>query len=169
MPNPLENKRIVLGVTGSIAAYKAIDLASKLKQANAQVDVILTESALKFVSTLSFQSVTGSKAFTDAYKAKYNSTPSYHSAGGYAQGLILQKAIEDADSVDPVKVVAALDKLKLMTFYGVVQFSTDAKTHGKQIGHAMALMQWQKDATGKLASQVIWPFESQSADAQIRK
>jgi phosphopantothenoylcysteine decarboxylase / phosphopantothenate---cysteine ligase len=66
MPNPLENKRIVLGVTGSIAAYKAIDLASKLKQANAQVDVILTESALKFVSTLSFQSVTGSKAFTDA-------------------------------------------------------------------------------------------------------
>jgi phosphopantothenoylcysteine decarboxylase / phosphopantothenate---cysteine ligase len=66
MPNPFENKRIVLGVTGSIAAYKAIDLASKLKQADAKVDVILTESALKFVSALSFQSVTGSKAFTDA-------------------------------------------------------------------------------------------------------
>jgi phosphopantothenoylcysteine decarboxylase/phosphopantothenate--cysteine ligase len=66
MPNPFENKRIVLGVTGSIAAYKAIDLASKLKQADAKIDVILTESALKFVSALSFQSVTGSKAFTDA-------------------------------------------------------------------------------------------------------
>ena len=66
MPNPFENKHIVLGVTGSIAAYKAIDLASKLKQANAQVDVILTENALKFVSALSFQSVTGSKAYTNA-------------------------------------------------------------------------------------------------------
>jgi len=65
MPNPFENKRIVLGVTGSIAAYKAIDLASKLKQANTKVDVILTENALKFVSALSFQSVTGSKAFTN--------------------------------------------------------------------------------------------------------
>jgi phosphopantothenoylcysteine decarboxylase/phosphopantothenate--cysteine ligase len=62
---PVEKKRILLGVTGSIAAYKAVDLASKLTQAGALVDVILTESALKFVSALSFQSVTGRKAYTD--------------------------------------------------------------------------------------------------------
>ena len=110
-----------------------------------------------------------SKEFTAAYEAKYKSTPSYHSAGGYAQGLILQKAIEDADSVDPAKVAAALDKMDLMTFYGVVKFSTDAKTHGKQIAHQMVLMQWQKDASGKLVSQVIWPIEAKSADAQLRK
>jgi branched-chain amino acid transport system substrate-binding protein len=110
-----------------------------------------------------------SKAFTDAYGAKYKAAPSYHSAGGYAQGLILQKAIEDADSVDPAKVVAALDKMKLMTFYGIVQFSTDAKTHGKQIAHDMVLMQWQKDASGKLTTNIIWPLEAKSADPQLKK
>src|SRR5690349_1228982 len=62
----LKNKHVVLGVTGSIAAYKAADLASKLAQQGAQVDVILTAAAQKFVTALTFQSVTGRKAYTDA-------------------------------------------------------------------------------------------------------
>jgi phosphopantothenoylcysteine decarboxylase/phosphopantothenate--cysteine ligase len=60
------NKRIMLGVTGSIAAYKAADLASKLTQAGAQVDVILTGAAEKFITPLTFQSVTGRRAYTDS-------------------------------------------------------------------------------------------------------
>lgn len=59
-------KHILLGVTGSIAAYKAADLASKLTQAGALVDVILTAAAEKFVTPLTFQSVTGRRAFVDA-------------------------------------------------------------------------------------------------------
>jgi len=62
----LSNKRIVLGVTGSIAAYKAADLASKLTQAGAQVDVILTGAAEKFITPLTLQSVTGRRAYTDS-------------------------------------------------------------------------------------------------------
>lgn len=61
-----DDKHILLGVTGSIAAYKAADLASKLAQAGALVDVVLTPSAEKFVTPLSFQSVTGRRAYTDA-------------------------------------------------------------------------------------------------------
>ena len=61
----LSNKHILLGVTGSIAAYKAADLASKLTQAGAQVDVILTGAGEKFISPLTFQSVTGRRAYTD--------------------------------------------------------------------------------------------------------
>ncbi|HCR69809.1 MAG TPA: bifunctional phosphopantothenoylcysteine decarboxylase/phosphopantothenate--cysteine ligase CoaBC [Anaerolineae bacterium] len=64
MPN-LTNKQILLGVTGSIASYKAADLASKLTQAGAKVDVILTSAAEKFITPLTFQSVTGRKAYTD--------------------------------------------------------------------------------------------------------
>lgn len=60
------NKRIVLGVTGSIAAYKAADLASKLAQAGTKVDVILTSSAEKFITPLTFQSVTGRRAYIDS-------------------------------------------------------------------------------------------------------
>ncbi len=59
------NKHILLGVTGSIAAYKAADLASKLAQSGAWVDVILSASAQKFITPLTFQSVTGRRAYTD--------------------------------------------------------------------------------------------------------
>ena len=61
----LDKKRILLGVSGSIAAYKAADLASKLTQAGAIVRVILTEAAQQFITPLTFQSVTGQKAYTD--------------------------------------------------------------------------------------------------------
>ncbi len=61
----LTGKHIILGVTGSIAAYKAADLASKLTQAGAQVDVLLTTSAEKFITPLTSQSVTGRRAYTD--------------------------------------------------------------------------------------------------------
>ncbi len=64
--NPIQGKRILLGVTGSVAVYKAVDLASKLAQAGAEVDVLLTEAAIRFVAPLSFQSVTGRTAHTDA-------------------------------------------------------------------------------------------------------
>src|SRR5512138_3538883 len=61
----LSDKRIILGVTGSIAAYKAADLASKLTQSGAMVDVILSGAAEKFITPLTFQSVTGRGAYVD--------------------------------------------------------------------------------------------------------
>jgi len=66
MTNPIQEKCILLGVTGSIAAYKAAELASKLAQAGAQVDTVLTQSALQFIAPLTFQSVTGRRAYTDS-------------------------------------------------------------------------------------------------------
>lgn len=64
---PLHDKRVVLGVTGSIACYKAADAASKLTQAGALVDVILTGSAQRFVSALTFRSLTGRPVVTDMF------------------------------------------------------------------------------------------------------
>lgn len=64
----LTGKRIVLGVTGSIACYKAVDLASKLTQAGAEVDVILTEGARQFVTPLTFRSVTGRPSYSDMWQ-----------------------------------------------------------------------------------------------------
>lgn len=66
MTNPIQDKHILLGVTGSIACYKAVELASRLTQAGARVDVLLTQAAEKFITPLTFQSVTGRKAFNDA-------------------------------------------------------------------------------------------------------
>jgi phosphopantothenoylcysteine decarboxylase/phosphopantothenate--cysteine ligase len=62
----LQGKRILLGVTGSIAAYKAAELASQLTQMGALVDAILTPAAEKFITPLTLQSVTGRHAYTEA-------------------------------------------------------------------------------------------------------
>ena len=58
MPNPLANKTVALAVSGSIACYKAVDLASKLVQAGALVDVLMTEDATRFVTPLAFGGIT---------------------------------------------------------------------------------------------------------------
>ena len=65
MDNPLKNKTIVLGITGSIAAYKAADIASRLTKTGAHVESILTSSAEKFISPLTIQSVTGKNVYVD--------------------------------------------------------------------------------------------------------
>ncbi len=63
---PLQGRKVLLGVTGSVAAYKAAFLASRLRQAGAEVTVVLTPAAERFVSPLTFRSVAGGKVYTDA-------------------------------------------------------------------------------------------------------
>ena len=63
----LKGRRIVLGVSGSIAAYKAADIASKLTQAGATVDVVMTQGALRFVTPLTFASLTHRPVVRDLF------------------------------------------------------------------------------------------------------
>jgi branched-chain amino acid transport system substrate-binding protein len=70
---------------------------------------------------------------------------------------LLQKAIEEADSIDPEKVKAALEAMDVFTFYGGIKFDTTPESHGLQIGHEMVVAQWQKDESGSLVRKVIWP------------
>jgi phosphopantothenoylcysteine decarboxylase/phosphopantothenate--cysteine ligase len=65
----LKDKRILLGITGGIAAYKVCTLASHLTQAGAQVDVVMTEAATRFVTSLTFQSLTGRPVYTTMWGA----------------------------------------------------------------------------------------------------
>jgi len=102
--------------------------------------------------------------FVDAYEAAYNEEPSYHSAGGYAAGLILEKAMIDAGSTDPEAIKAAMDAMDILTFYGGIKFDTTPEAHGLQIGHSMVYIQWQKDASGALVKQVVWPPEGKTAE-----
>ena len=63
----LQGRRILLCVSGSIAAYKAAELASRLTQAGAVIDVVMTESASRFVGALTFSSLTGRSAYQDMF------------------------------------------------------------------------------------------------------
>ncbi len=63
----LAGSRVLLGVTGGIACYKSVDLCSRLRKAGAEVRVVMTESATRFVSALTFQSISGNPVATDLF------------------------------------------------------------------------------------------------------
>jgi phosphopantothenoylcysteine decarboxylase/phosphopantothenate--cysteine ligase len=63
----LSNKIIILGITGSIAAYKTAEIASQLTQAGAKVNVIMTKEAIQFISPLTFRAITGRHVFTEMF------------------------------------------------------------------------------------------------------
>ncbi len=64
---PWEGRRVVLGVTGGIAAYKSVQVARDLTRLGARVDVVMTSGAQHFIQPLSFQGVTGREVFTDIF------------------------------------------------------------------------------------------------------
>ena len=90
---PWEGRRVVLGVTGGIAAYKAIQLARDLTRLGALVDTILTRSAEAFVTPLSFQGVTGRDVFTGFLSVR--GTALHLSLGGEAEVVIVAPATAD--------------------------------------------------------------------------
>ena len=63
----LEGKKIIIGITGSIAAYKIASLVSSLSKQKAQVHIIMTNNATKFISPLTFESLSGNKVHTDTF------------------------------------------------------------------------------------------------------
>jgi phosphopantothenoylcysteine decarboxylase/phosphopantothenate--cysteine ligase len=68
--NPLAGRRVVLGVTGSVAAYKAVEIASGLTRAGAEVPAVLTAAAQEFVRPLSFEAVTRQRVYTGLFEER---------------------------------------------------------------------------------------------------
>ncbi|MCU0511543.1 MAG: bifunctional phosphopantothenoylcysteine decarboxylase/phosphopantothenate--cysteine ligase CoaBC [Anaerolineae bacterium] len=89
----LQGKRLLLAVTGSIAAYKSVDLASKLTQAGAQVDVILTAAAQAFITPLTFEAVTGRPAYTALWESAGGGLPTHIAHVGLAEAAALLAVI----------------------------------------------------------------------------
>ncbi|MGE4197871.1 MAG: flavoprotein, partial [Phycisphaerales bacterium] len=77
MSDTLRDKRILIGVTGGIAAYKTATLVSRLAQAGAQVTVAMTEAATHFVTALTFQALSGRPVYTSAWDHIESSDPQH--------------------------------------------------------------------------------------------
>src|SRR5258708_10639266 len=91
VPDELQVLRLALLVSGGIAAYKVVDLASALTQAGCQVRVAMTSSAMRFVGPPSFQGVTGNPVLTGLWSA--DGSPEPHVAlGDWAQLILLAPA-----------------------------------------------------------------------------
>lgn len=67
----LKGKTVILGVSGSIAAYKAANLASLLKKQHADVHVIMTKNAMQFINPITFESLTGNKCLVDTFDRNF--------------------------------------------------------------------------------------------------
>lgn len=91
----LKDRRIILGVTGGIAAYKVADLASKLTQAGAQVDVVMTAAATRFVTPLTFQALTGRPVWTDLWAPTPETALPHVTLGEAAELVVIAPATAD--------------------------------------------------------------------------
>ena len=88
----LEGKCVVLGVTGSIAAYKIANLASALKKLHADVEVIMTKNATNFINPITFESLTGHKCLVDTFDRNFSFQVEHVSIAKKADVLLVAPA-----------------------------------------------------------------------------
>ncbi len=92
MPRILQHKRMVLGVSGGIAAYKMVEVARDLTLAGALVDVMLTQAALEFVTPLPFQTLTRRRVYTTVFEPWTEAEQGHVSIGEQADTLVIAPA-----------------------------------------------------------------------------
>jgi phosphopantothenoylcysteine decarboxylase/phosphopantothenate--cysteine ligase len=95
MTEPLRHRRVALGVSGSIAAYKALTLASGLAQAQAEVDVLLTPAAARLVTPLSFQALTHRPVVADLWEPAGPMAMDHLTVAHAAEALVIFPATAD--------------------------------------------------------------------------
>ena len=88
----LTDKTIVLGITGSIAAYKAADIASRLTKEGARVEVVMTEAATWFLAPLTLSSITGRGVVTDMFEPDSQRTIEHVALGEAADAVVIAPA-----------------------------------------------------------------------------
>ena len=91
----LKDLNVLLAVTGGIAAYKAVDLASKLAAAGAGVRTVMTESACQLIGPKSFEAVTGAPAFTSLWSDLQDHPMSHIALADWAQIVVVAPATAD--------------------------------------------------------------------------
>jgi phosphopantothenoylcysteine decarboxylase/phosphopantothenate--cysteine ligase len=92
MTHSLDGKEIILGVTGSIAAYKAVEILRELTGRGAAVTVVMTESAQRFVSPLTFESLSRRPILTDLFALDYDKQIGHVATGGRADLYLIAPA-----------------------------------------------------------------------------
>lgn len=131
-----EGKHILLGVTGSIAAYKAADIASKLTQAGAEVDVVLTEHARRFITEVTFRAITRRPVLADLFDEPEERQIAHIHLAKRADVLLIAPAT--ANILAKLAVGIADDLLSTLAL------ATQAKV---VIAPAMNTVMWQHPAT----------------------
>ena len=159
----LAGQRIVLCVTGGIAAYKAADLARRLQDAGAQVRVVMTEAATRFITPMTFQALTGQAVRTSLWDEAAEAAMGHIELARWADRLLVAPA--SADSIARLAAGLAGDLL------GTLYLATEAPL---VLAPAMNRVMWAHPATqANLATlqargaQVLGPGEGDQACGEV--
>lgn len=130
----LNGTNVVLGVCGGIAAYKSVEIVSRLKKLGAEVDVIMTESAQKFVAPLTFRSISHNPVITDMFSEPINYDIKHISLSQKADILIIAPATANiigkiangiADDMLTTTVMATKAKILIVPAMNVNMYEND--------------------------------------------
>lgn len=118
----LKGKCVVLGVTGSIAAYKIAYLASALVKQHADVHVIMTENATNFINPITFETLTSNKCLVDTFDRNFQFNVEHVALAKRAD--IFMVAPASANVIDPAVASGPLittvnDLVAVVTYYGL--------------------------------------------------
>ena len=94
----LKDKTVLLGVTGSIAAYKIAYLASALKKLHADVHVLMTKNAVNFINPITFETLTGNKCLVDTFDRNFEYSVEHVSLAKKADIVMIGKRQRDRES-----------------------------------------------------------------------
>jgi len=157
---PVAGRRVVLGVTGSIAAYKAADLASKLTQAGALVDVVLTESAARFAGEATFAALTQRPVTAGLYQASSDINIDHVALANRAEIVVVAPATANtiakialglADDPLTATVLATSAPLLIAPAMDANMFESEATRHNVETLRARGVL-FAGPETGRMAS-----------------
>ena len=96
MKQTLQNKRLLLGITGGIAAYKSPEIVRRLRDAGAEVRVVMTRGAMEFITPLTLQAVSSNRVHSDLLDADAEAAMGHIELARWADAIIVAPVTADA-------------------------------------------------------------------------
>jgi phosphopantothenoylcysteine decarboxylase/phosphopantothenate--cysteine ligase len=163
MPTVLNGKQIVLGVTGSVACFKAADLASKLAQHGASVDVILTAEAARLISPLTFQALTHRPVVTDLFEPRAETAMDHVALGLRAHLLVVCPAT--ANTIARLSLGLADDALSTTALAARAPLAIVPAMDAHMFAHAT--VREHLDRLSRRGARIIGPVEGRMASGLV--
>ncbi len=139
----LLNKKIVLGISGGIAAYKSAELARLLMQEGASVQVVMTDAAAQFITPVTMQALTGNLVYTNQWDARISNNMAHIELSRTADAILIAPA--SADLMAKLSLGLADDLLSTLCL---------ARDCPLLLAPAMNLQMWQHPATARSAERL---------------
>ncbi len=143
----LADKCILVGVTGGIAAYKSAALVSALAQAGAQVHVLMTEAAQRFVTPLTFEALSGNAVLTSIWQQKTSHEPQHINLATRADAMLIAPATLDC--------LARLATGRADDIVSLLVSAIDRMSTPVLLAPAMNVTMWAQPATQRHVNQLI--------------